>query len=101
MVFTQSKKEWRNRLFNVPTRFLADRLFACGRDAGRFWYGDDKNFTVLPNAINCSAYEFTEEKDLTHAANSDSARTNWSSDMLAEWLLRRRTTHILCVCLLK
>lgn len=56
------KKEWRNRLFNVPTRFLADRLFACGRDAGRFWYGDDKNFTVLPNAINCFAYEFTEEK---------------------------------------
>lgn len=56
------KKEWRNRLFNVPTRFLADRLFACGRDAGRFWYGDDKNFTVLPNAVNCSAYAFTEEK---------------------------------------
>ena len=56
------KKEWRNRLFNVPTRFLADRLFACGRDAGRFWYGVDKNFTVLPNAINCFAYEFTEEK---------------------------------------
>lgn len=56
------KNEWRNKLFNFPTRFLADRLFACGRDAGRFWYGEDKKFTVLPNAINCSAYEFTEEK---------------------------------------
>ncbi len=56
------KNELRNRIFNVPTRFLADRLFACGRDAGRFWYGDDRNFTVLPNAVNCSAYAFTEEK---------------------------------------
>ena len=31
----------RNQLLNVPTRFLADKLFACGREAGRYWYGKD------------------------------------------------------------
>ena len=51
----------RNKLLNVPTKYIADRQFACGRDAGRFWYGDDKNFTVLPNAIDCEQYRFSEK----------------------------------------
>lgn len=42
----------------MPTRFLADKLFACGREAGRYWYGKDSRFTVLPNAIDCAAYAF-------------------------------------------
>lgn len=55
-------------------------------------------YPMLSIALHMS---LQKKKDLPHAANSDSARTNLSSDMLAEWLLRRRTTHILCVCLLK
>lgn len=51
----------RNKLLNVPTKYIADRQFACGRDAGRFWYGDDKNFTVLHNAIDCEQYRFSEK----------------------------------------
>lgn len=52
----------RNQLLNVPTRFLADKLFACGREAGRYWYGKDSRFTVLPNAIDCASYAFSSEK---------------------------------------
>ncbi len=52
----------RNRLLNMPTRFLADKLFACGREAGRYWYGKDSRFTVLPNAIDCAAYAFSSER---------------------------------------
>ena len=52
----------RNQLLNVPTRFLADKLFACGREAGRYWYGEDSRFTVLPNAIDCASYAFSSEK---------------------------------------
>ncbi len=52
----------RNRLLNIPTRFFADKLFACGREAGRYWYGKDSRFTVLPNAIDCVSYAFSSEK---------------------------------------
>ncbi len=52
----------RNQLLNMPTRFLADKLFACGREAGRYWYGKDSRFTVLPNAIDCAAYAFSSER---------------------------------------
>ena len=52
----------RNQLLNLPTRFLADKLFACGREAGRYWYGKDSRFTVLPNAIDCASYAFSSEK---------------------------------------
>lgn len=52
----------RNQLLNIPTRFIADKLFACGREAGRYWYGKDSRFTVLPNAINCASYAFSSEK---------------------------------------
>lgn len=58
------KREQINKILNLPTSRLADVQFACGRDAGRFWYGDDDKFTVLPNAVDCKAYAFSDSKRL-------------------------------------
>lgn len=51
----------RNKLFYDLGKVFVDKKFACGRDAGRFWYGEDKNFTVLPNAIDCAKFRFNEK----------------------------------------
>ncbi len=51
----------RNRLLNIPTKFMATKLFACGKNAGEFWY-KNSDFTVIPNAINCAEYAFDDEK---------------------------------------
>ncbi len=56
-----SSNTQRNRLLNIPTKLMATKLFACGKNAGRFWY-KNSDFTVVPNAIDCSAYAFSEEK---------------------------------------
>ena len=62
----------RNQLLNVPTRFLADKLFACGREAGRYWYGKDSRFTVLPNAIDCASCLFPwKKRSAARAMNSE------------------------------
>lgn len=62
----EPRNSWRNRLFNLPTKWLADQLFACGRDAGLFWYGkkamEQGRVKVLPNAIVCERYQFSEER---------------------------------------
>lgn len=52
------KNNKRNKLLFEMGRGSADVLFACGRDAGRFWYGRDENFVVLPNAVNCEKFRF-------------------------------------------
>lgn len=51
----------RNRLLNIPTEFVATKFFACGKKAGEFWY-KNRDFTVIPNAVNCAEYAFDEEK---------------------------------------
>ena len=59
----------RNRLLNVPTKRLADTLIACGRDAGRFWYGDkamrEGQVKVLPNAVVCDKYRYSPQRRTT------------------------------------
>lgn len=52
-------------LFAYPTRFVADRFFACSKDAGISRYGkqignDPRRCTVLPNAIDVSKFLFNE-----------------------------------------
>lgn len=55
------KNNFRNKLLFKIGRNTVDTLFACGRDAGRFWYGTDKNFTVLPNAVDCEKFRYNED----------------------------------------
>ena len=50
-------------LFSYPTRFVADRFFACSRAAGISRYGkrigsDETRCTVLPNAIDLNKFAF-------------------------------------------
>lgn len=54
------KNELRNRLLAAPAKHLAGTCFACGTDAGNFWFKN--KFYVLPNAVDCAAFRFNEEK---------------------------------------
>ena len=60
--FSLEHSGWRNRILNLPTRRLADRLIACGRDAGRVWYGEKAvksgRVSILPNAIETERFRF-------------------------------------------
>ena len=62
----EARNTLRNWVFNLPTKRLSDQLFACGRDAGIFWYGrrafEQGRVTVLPNAIGCDGYRFSPER---------------------------------------
>lgn len=49
----------RNEILNKPTKHLVDKMFACSKAAGDYWYG--KNYTVLNNAIECEKYRFNPE----------------------------------------
>ena len=51
----------RNKLLYLLGKPFVDTRFACGRDAGRFWYGNDKNFIGLNNAIDCKQFRFNSE----------------------------------------
>lgn len=51
----------RNKILRMAGKPFCDTQFACGKDAGRFWYGNDKNFIILPNAIDCENYSFNEQ----------------------------------------
>lgn len=53
----------RNRLFNVPTKYLSDLQIACGQEAGKFWY--KKDFLNLPNAIDVDKFSYHEEWNLS------------------------------------
>ncbi len=55
------KNEKRNELFTKAGLRFTDKKFACGIDAGRFWFGNDDAFTVLKNAIDCEKYAFSEK----------------------------------------
>lgn len=54
------KNELINCLLSLPAKKLTDYQFACGREAGEFWY--KKNFFVLPNAVDCEKFRFDENK---------------------------------------
>lgn len=54
------KNEFRNRLLAAPVKCLAGTRFACGTDAGKFWFKD--NFYVLANAVDCAAFRFDEKR---------------------------------------
>lgn len=56
----EAKNEKRNKLLASPVKMLTDTQFACGREAGEFWYKN--GFYVLPNAVDCSAYRYNAEK---------------------------------------
>ena len=53
-----SHNEKRNKLLAYPAGKLTDKQFACGRDAGLFWYKNEDSFEVLNNAVDCSKYRF-------------------------------------------
>ncbi len=61
-VFSLGDSNFRNRILNLPTKSLANVMIACGRDAGRLWYGkravDSGRVTVLPNAVECDRFRF-------------------------------------------
>lgn len=60
--FSLESGGWRNRILNIPTKWLADDLIACGRDAGVVWYGrramNRGCVTVLPNAIERERFRY-------------------------------------------
>lgn len=61
--FSLESSGWRNRILNLPTRYLADDLLACGRDAGRVWYGkhavETGQVKILSNAIETEKFRFS------------------------------------------
>ena len=64
--FSLESSGWRNRILNIPTRWLADDRIACGREAGKVWYGDRAVETgrvlVLPNAVETERFRFDPER---------------------------------------
>lgn len=65
------KNELRNKVLYKLGCHSVDTRFACGKDAGRFWYGDDKNFIVLPNAVNADKLIYNEEVRKAKRAEMD------------------------------
>ena len=51
----------RNKLLSLYAKYLVKDKFACSSESGKLWYGNAK-FTVLKNAIDCSAYSFSPEE---------------------------------------
>lgn len=47
-------------LFNLGKPFT-NQNFACGKEAGEFWYANNK-FDVLPNAVDCRAISYNQNK---------------------------------------
>lgn len=45
-----------NKVLNIPTNFIVHKKFACGKEAGDYWY--KKNYTVLKNAVDCLDFRF-------------------------------------------
>lgn len=39
---------------------FADKLLACGENAGRWMYGKKKNFIIIPNSVQTSQFKFDE-----------------------------------------
>ena len=56
----EKSNEIRNKLLALPVKILTDTQFACGEEAGEFWF--KKDFFVLRNAVDCSLYRYDEQK---------------------------------------
>lgn len=50
----------RNRIMNIPTKYIATMCLAPSKSAGKLWFG--KKYRILYNAIDCSTYKYDEEK---------------------------------------
>lgn len=55
------ENNFRNKMLYKAGSHMVDKKFACGKAAGRFWYGSDNKFTVLPNAVDAKILRFNEE----------------------------------------
>ncbi|MBU8883060.1 glycosyltransferase family 1 protein [Kaistella sp. DKR-2] len=59
------RDDWKKVIFgkylNTKIPNVANVLFACGLDAGKWMYGN-KEFSVIPNAINSDDFAFNSEK---------------------------------------
>lgn len=58
--FYKSNQNRNKLLFNLGKPFT-NQNFACGKEAGVFWYGKG-NFDVLPNAVDCKSIAYDEQK---------------------------------------
>lgn len=56
------KNNFRNKMLYKMGSKTPDRRFACGHDAGVFWYGREDSFTVLPNAVDTQALRFNADE---------------------------------------
>lgn len=65
-------------IMQIPIRYIADYLFACSYDSGRWLYGKraikNQNFIILNNAIDTYEYFYDEDKrnDLRKKLNLES-----------------------------
>lgn len=50
-----------NKIFKIPMNLLVDKRIACSTESGMYLY-DNKNFTVLNNAIDLDKYSFDTKK---------------------------------------
>ena len=57
----RAKTALKNLLRTQANRYPTDR-FACGKYAGEWLFGKESYFTVVPNAIELSRYEYSPEK---------------------------------------
>lgn len=55
----KKSNEIRNKLLAMPVKIITDTQFACGDEAGKFWF--KKNYIVLRNAVDCSLFRFDEQ----------------------------------------
>lgn len=59
------RDDWRKvilgKYLNKKIPFVANELYACGLDAGRWMYGE-KKFKVIPNAINTEDFSYDPAK---------------------------------------
>lgn len=54
------RNKFRNFLLSLPVKHMNVQRFACGREAGEFWYGKS-SFKVLPNAVDCEKLRFNKQ----------------------------------------
>lgn len=55
----KKSNEIRNKLLAMPVKKITDTQFACGDEAGKFWF--KKDYIVLRNAVDCSLFRFDEK----------------------------------------
>lgn len=61
-MYSDSKiKSIRNYLLCLPIKKYATRRFACSHQAGKFLYGQKKDFEVINNSVDCENFAFNEE----------------------------------------